>query len=394
MTARHEYGAAPLMPPGAFELVLRKVKGSGSHTLYVSPAEADLELAQIRSDLLDGRLTRALLTDECLDLACVLALREMHVRGPRLGLREKSSVALSLSAARSKKQGGLRAASTASPSPLPAPEAHAEAAQISPSFNSLATTHPALATTHPPPHPYTRVTRLAANPTLDLDLKANELHTVLPPALLDPAADADEADDEPLSSQDAAPLWERSSDFAEPSEKASPGVTVGAGSAVTFGAVTVSEAGVLDRPSRRVLDRLKERYRTLLKKPLDKWAPHLAARSATAQIIQNVRQEALGVAFDSKGMVVVDRKGAERILRDRLADEPLCLGCTYTCAVWAGPGRPCQAVLVALNHSGLHLHTIEPRPRRLGSLVFEWQVTFSSLLSLLPPSPTFSRGPL
>jgi hypothetical protein len=79
LTARREFGASPAVPPGAFELVIRKIYSNGSRG-STNVFEAELEMAQARSDLLDGRLTRALRPDELLDLACVLALREMHVR--------------------------------------------------------------------------------------------------------------------------------------------------------------------------------------------------------------------------------------------------------------------------------------------------------------------------
>jgi len=121
---------------------------------------------------------------------------------------------------------------------------------------------------------------------------------------------------------------------------------------------------------------LKQRYERLFRRGTDSWGP--AERSQTAQIIKLVRSEAVGVSFDVKGQVVVDKKGAERILRDRFADEPLCFGSTYVASVWEGRDGRAQSVLIALNHSGIHLHTIEPRPRRLGSFLFEWQTNSRS----------------
>ena len=87
--ARREYGASPLVPPATFDLQLRKMRcaesgGSGARgAAHISPEEVALELIQARADLLDGRLLNALGNSESLELACVLALREIHVRGPR-----------------------------------------------------------------------------------------------------------------------------------------------------------------------------------------------------------------------------------------------------------------------------------------------------------------------
>jgi len=134
--------------------------------------------------------------------------------------------------------------------------------------------------------------------------------------------------------------------------------------------------GVSLRHEQRMLERLRQRYKILLKQPLDKWPDGVL--SDTAQIVRLIRQEALGVNFDAKGQVVVTQKSAERILRDRLADEPLSFGSLHTASVWAGYGQPVQPVLVALSHSGVYLHSLESRPRRLGSFLFEWQTVSES----------------
>ena len=69
--------------------------------------------------------------------------------------------------------------------------------------------------------------------------------------------------------------------------------------------------GASDAETDKALDRLKERYKLLLKKPLDSWNTHLAgasielelsALSETAMLVQDVRSEVLGVVFDSKGV--------------------------------------------------------------------------------------------
>jgi len=272
MTARREYGAAPTVPPGSFELVLRKVRVQGSRNTAITRAEAELEALQARSDVLDGRLLNVL-GEEYLDVGAVLALREMHVH-PREARPEKSKNAQKLEAARKKKN--------------------------------------------------------EVEPTLDFkELRLSELWHVLPGDIL--RADGADASDTSAQARD---------------------------------------------PVMTAYESLKQRYERLFRRGTDSWGP--AERSQTAQIIKLVRSEAVGVSFDVKGQVVVDKKGAERILRDRFADEPLCFGSTYVASVWEGRDGRAQSVLIALNHSGIHLHTIEPRPRRLGSFLFEWQTNSRS----------------
>ena len=81
---------------------------------------------------------------------------------------------------------------------------------------------------------------------------------------------------------------------------------------------------------------------------------------------------------DAKGQVVVDRRAAERILRTRLANDPLCFGTTFSAFVWTGARHAPQQRLVALNHQGLHLFTHEHAPQRVGSLLFAWQARSDS----------------
>ena len=80
MGARRMYGAAPTVPPGAFQLVLRKVRATRK---VHSSDEMHLEFLQARDDLLDGRLRASLGKNEVLELGAVLTLWEMHDRGPR-----------------------------------------------------------------------------------------------------------------------------------------------------------------------------------------------------------------------------------------------------------------------------------------------------------------------
>jgi hypothetical protein len=310
LTARREFGASPAVPPGAFELVIRKIYSNGSRG-STNVFEAELEMAQARSDLLDGRLTRALRPDELLDLACVLALREMHVR-------------------RSRRPGH------------------------SPLFNLVQNTLQSASRGGKTP------------PTIEFDLTAKELSTVLPPDLLMEQFGAQE-------SSAGGGGWNRGGSTGGAVDGHFDQSIGGGGSVDVLG--VVGGDGVSLRHEQRMLERLRQRYKILLKQPLDKWDGVL---SDTAQIVRLIRQEALGVNFDAKGQVVVTQKSAERILRDRLADEPLSFGSLHTASVWAGYGRPVQPVLVALSHSGVHLHSLESRPRRLGSFLFEWQTVSES----------------
>ena len=251
--ARLLYGAESHVPPGAFELRLRKVRSSVAPSVrppFIVPEEQELEVCQARADFLEGRLTN-LSTAETYELASVLALREMHVRAPR-------------------EQGGATAA-----------EKLRQALQVK-----------------------------QGNPTLDLDLSVDELRMVLP------------------------------------------------ASARSEGDVEAHR-------------RLKETYKALLKQPLDSWGA--SPRSQTVRLVQDVRREALGVSFDSKGQVVVDRRAADLILRKRLALEPSSFGSAFCVCVWTGEaGQPPRQLLLLLNHSGLHLHSYEPQPRWLKSFDFGW----------------------
>ena len=314
LTARREFGASPAVPPGAFELVIRKIYSNGSRG-STNVFEAELEMAQVRSDLLDGRLTRALRPDELLDLACVLALREMHVR-------------------RSRRPGH------------------------SPLFNLVQNT-------------FHSASRGKTPSTIEFDLTAKELTTVLPPDLLMEQFGVQE-------SSAGGGGWNRGGSTRGAVGGVFDQSNGGGGSVDVLGGD--GGDGFSLRHEDRMLERLSQRYKILLKRPLDKWDTLLpgGVLSDTAQIVQLIRQEALGVNFDAKGQVVVTQKSAERILRDRLADEPLCFGSLHTAGVWAGYGQPVQPVLVALSHSGVHLHSLESRPRRLGSFLFEWQTASDS----------------
>ena len=81
-----------------------------------------------------------------------------------------------------------------------------------------------------------------------------------------------------------------------------------------------------------------------------------------------------GVALGSvaQGKVVVDKKAAERILRARLAAEPLSFGEVYSVRVWPGRGKPLRSMIVALNAEGLHLYSWDREPQRLETFCFAW----------------------
>ena len=70
--------------------------------------------------------------------------------------------------------------------------------------------------------------------------------------------------------------------------------------------------------------------------------------------------------------MVVDQKAAERIIRTRLAAEPLSFGKLYSVRLWAGRGQPLRTMSIALNADGLHLYTYDREPQRLESFKFEW----------------------
>lgn len=266
VAARRIYGAAPIAPHSAFQLLLRKVKGGCSpwqRRQLIRPEEENLEVHQARFDLLDGRLASSLGEIESMELAAVLSLWEMHRRGPRTAK----------------------------------------------SFDRRGNTRAAI---------QMQLREKQSNPTLDFDILLSELPSVLPARLCAHGEGKEE--------------------------------------------------------QTRRLKELEKKYRLLLKDKLDSWSTQPAPpQSETAQLIKSERKEALGVSFDAKGQVVVDRRAAERILRTRLANDPLCFGTTFSAYVWTGTKHAPQQRLVALNHQGLHLFTSEHAPKRLGSLLFAWQ---------------------
>ena len=249
--ARREYGVAVTVPKDAFQLLLRKTRTRGIKG--VSKEEQQLEFWQARDDLLDGRLTRCLGRKEVIELAAVLALWEMHDRGPRGG--HSLQVAL-------------------------------------------------------------RNLRLQRhkNPTLDFDVRPDELYLVLPAAMLK-----------------------------------------------------------TERATVASYHELKARYKTLLKdKHVSDHDVDSRVTSDTWRAVHDVRSESVGVQYDSHGQVVIDKFAAERIIRYRLSREPLGFGAQYSVRVWTGVGVPLRTCIAAINADGLHLYTWDRDPLPIASLKFEW----------------------
>ena len=127
---------------------------------------------------------------------------------------------------------------------------------------------------------------------------------------------------------------------------------------------------------------LKECYKQLLKERPEAEAegtPRSLRRShtdapvtSTWQLVQDVRHDSRGVAFDSSGQVIVDKMAAERIIRARLFSDPLSFGATYRVRLWRARQQPLTTALAAINHEGLHLYSDAREPRHLHTFFYDW----------------------
>ena len=84
-----------------------------------------------------------------------------------------------------------------------------------------------------------------------------------------------------------------------------------------------------------------------------------STQSRTYRHVMNVRNEAVGVTYDSDGRVVVDKSAAQRVIRLRRWRSPSLSVQSTLCG--CGVGHALRLLNVAINQGGVHLYTWNAR---------------------------------